>query len=105
MLVSAARQICLIAHGYGRSCAPTSSVKGGLGRAVDAIPRKESPASAGPPFQVVRRFTALGWNRFAVLDSWLGCSRLRWRYRCTLLLRRIRGLTFLTRQFCGAQFP
>jgi len=88
-----------------RSCAPTSSVKGGLGRAVDAILRKESPASAGPPFQVVRRSTALGRNRFALLDSCLGCSRLRWRYRCTLLLRPIRGLMLLTRQFCGAQFP
>ncbi len=105
MLVSAARQICLIAHGYGRPCAPTSPVQGRLGRAVDAIIRKESPASAGPPFQVVRRSTALGGNRFALLDSCFGRSRLRWRNRFTLLLRRIRGLMFLTRQFCGAQFP
>src|SRR4030095_12248831 len=84
---------------------PTSHKQSWDGSAIDAILRKESPASAGPLFQVLRRCTSSDRNRFALLDPCVGNGRIRPRYRLTLLLCRLRSLTFLPRKFRGAQLP
>jgi hypothetical protein len=68
-------------------------------------PEKESPASAGLLFQVVWRWAASRRNCFVLRNARPGRGRLGGRCRFALLLRRLRGFTFLPHQFRGTQLP